>query len=85
LAFTWLNPHVYLDTFVLIGSVSTRYEGHRVQFAIGAMLASLVFFFSLGYRARLLRPMFANPRAWQILDALIGVMMLALSAKLLVT
>lgn len=85
LAFTWLNPHVYLDTFVLIGSVSTRYEGHRVEFAIGAMLASLMFFFSLGYGARLLRPMFANPRAWQILDALIGVMMLALSAKLLVS
>src|SRR5262249_46263471 len=62
LAFTWLNPHVYLDTLVLLGSVSTRYAGHRVAFAAGAMAASCLFFFSLGYGARLLRPLFANPR-----------------------
>jgi L-lysine exporter family protein LysE/ArgO len=81
-AFTWLNPHVYLDTLVLVGSVSTRYPGQRIAFAIGAMSASVLFFFSLGYGARLLRPLFAKPRAWQILDAIIGVTMLYLSLKL---
>jgi L-lysine exporter family protein LysE/ArgO len=55
LAFTWLNPHVYLDTVVLLGSVSTRYGAHRVAFGSGAATASLLFFFALGYGARLLR------------------------------
>lgn len=82
LAFTWLNPHVYLDTVVLLGSVSTRYAGQRLAFAVGAMAASLVFFFALGYGARLLRPLFANPRAWQVLDGSIGLTMLGLAAKL---
>jgi L-lysine exporter family protein LysE/ArgO len=82
LAFTWLNPHVYLDTLVLVGSVSTRYAGHRVAFTVGAMTASLCFFFALGYGARLLRPVFANPRAWQVLDGVIGLTMLALAPKL---
>jgi L-lysine exporter family protein LysE/ArgO len=82
LAFTWLNPHVYLDTVVLLGSVSTRYPGQRVAFAAGAMAASLLFFFALGYGARMLRPLFANPRAWQILDGLIGLTMLGLACKL---
>lgn len=82
LAFTWLNPHVYLDTVVLLGSVSTRYADQRMLFALGAMTSSFLFFFSLGYGARLLRPLFANPRAWRILDLLIGISMLALAAKL---
>jgi L-lysine exporter family protein LysE/ArgO len=82
LAFTWLNPHVYLDTVVLLGSVSTRYAGQRTAFALGAMSASFLFFFSLGYGARLLRPLFANPKAWRVLDALIGITMLLLAAKL---
>ena len=82
LAFTWLNPHVYLDTVVLLGSVSTRYGDHRIAFALGAMTASCVFFFSLGYGARLLRPLFANPKAWRFLDAGIGLTMAALAAKL---
>jgi len=81
LAFTWLNPHVYLDTVVLLGSVSTRY-GDRLAFALGAMTASCLFFFSLGYGARLLRPLFADPRAWRFLDAGIGVTMASLAAKL---
>jgi len=81
LAFTWLNPHVYLDTLVLLGSVSTRYAP-RTAFAFGAMTASLLFFFALGYGARLLRPLFANPKAWRILDALIGITMMLLAAKL---
>ena len=82
LAFTWLNPHVYLDTVVLLGSVSTRYGDHRIAFALGAITSSCLFFFSLGYGARLLRPLFANPKAWRILDAGIGISMAALAAKL---
>jgi len=84
LAFTWLNPHVYLDTVVLLGSISTRYGEHRAGFALGAMTASCLFFFSLGYGARLLRPLFANPKAWRVLDALIGLTMALLAAKLVV-
>jgi L-lysine exporter family protein LysE/ArgO len=82
LAFTWLNPHVYLDTVVLLGSVSTRYAGQRAAFALGAMSSSFLFFFALGYGARLLRPLFANPKAWRVLDAVIGITMLLLAAKL---
>lgn len=83
-AFTWLNPHVYLDTLGLIGAVSTGFEGAqaRTAFGLGAVAASFVFFFSLGYGARLLAPLMRSPRAWQGLDALIGVTMLALAAKL---
>jgi L-lysine exporter family protein LysE/ArgO len=82
LAFTWLNPHVYLDTVVLLGSVSTRYAGQRVVFALGAITSSFLFFFALGYGARLLRPLFANPKAWRVLDAVIGITMALLAAKL---
>ena len=83
LAFTWLNPHVYLDTVVLIGSISAQYED-RFSFAIGAVTSSFVFFFALGYGARILSPFFARPRAWQVLDALIGIVMLGIAWKLLV-
>ncbi|MGL4197167.1 MAG: LysE/ArgO family amino acid transporter [Allorhizobium sp.] len=83
LAFTWLNPHVYLDTVVLLGSISTRYAGQETAFALGAMTASFVFFFSLGYGARLLAPLFAKPVAWRILDALIAVVMASIAIKLL--
>ena len=81
-AITWLNPHVYLDTVVLIGSVSAQYAP-RAAFGAGAALASLTFFFSLGYGARLLAPLFARPRAWQVLDAGIGVVMWAIAASLI--
>ena len=81
LAFTWLNPHVYLDTVVLIGSISAQYDD-RLGFAVGAMLSSFVFFFSLGYGARILSPIFTRPRAWQILDVVIGIIMLAIALKL---
>ena len=83
LAFTWLNPHVYLDTVVLIGSISAQYQD-RVAFGAGAVSASFVFFFGLGYAARLLAPVFENPRAWQGLDLGIGLVMWAIAAKLLV-
>lgn len=82
LALTWLNPHVYLDTVVLIGSISSQYPD-RLIFGIGAVLASFVFFFSLGYGARLLAPLFANPLAWQVLDGIIALTMWAIALKLL--
>lgn len=82
LALTWLNPHVYLDTLVLLGSISAQYPD-RLSFGIGAVLASFVFFFSLGYGARLLAPLFARPRSWQVLDAVIAVTMWAIAIKLL--
>ncbi|MEO0401461.1 MAG: LysE/ArgO family amino acid transporter [Pseudomonadota bacterium] len=82
LALTWLNPHVYLDTLVLVGSISSQYPD-RLLFGIGATLASFVFFFSLGYGARLVAPWFANPRAWQILDGVIALTMWAIAIKLL--
>lgn len=84
-AFTWANPHVYLDTLGLIGAVSIQYEdpSARLVFGIGAVLASFVFFFGLGYGARLLAPVMRAPRAWQVLDAVIGIVMLAIAAKLL--
>ncbi|PZU90318.1 MAG: amino acid transporter [Shinella sp.] len=75
LALTWLNPHVYLDTVVLIGSISRHYPGEEAAFAVGATGASFLFFFSLGYGARLLRPIFARRSAWQILDGLIALVM----------
>ncbi|MEM6760540.1 MAG: LysE/ArgO family amino acid transporter [Pseudomonadota bacterium] len=82
LALTWLNPHVYLDTVVLLGSISAQYPD-RLAFALGAMTASFVFFFSLGYGARALAPLFARPSAWRVLDAIIALTMWAIAAKLL--
>jgi L-lysine exporter family protein LysE/ArgO len=82
LALTWLNPHVYLDTVVLLGSVSTQFAANKWFFALGAMTASFVFFFSLGYGARLLRPVFARPGAWRVLDIGIGAVMCAIAATL---
>lgn len=82
LAFTWLNPHVYLDTVVLLGSVSTQFGAQVTWFAAGATAASFVFFFALGYGARLLRPLFARARSWQILDILIGCIMWGIALRL---
>ena len=81
-AFTWLNPHVYLDTVVLLGSVSAQYPD-RLSFGLGAVTSSFVFFFGLGYGARLLGPLFARPRAWQVLDMVIGVTMWTIAGKLI--
>jgi L-lysine exporter family protein LysE/ArgO len=82
LAFTWLNPQVYLDTVVLLGSVSTQFGDRVGWFAGGAMTASFVFFFALGYAARLLRPLFADSRSWRILDVLIGIVRWAIAFRL---
>lgn len=81
LAFTWLNPHVYLDTFLLIGTAGAREpEGTRLAFAIGAMTVSAVWFVGLGYGARLLAPWFRRAVAWRVLDGAIGSMVLVLAA-----
>ncbi|MEZ5777963.1 MAG: LysE/ArgO family amino acid transporter [Paracoccaceae bacterium] len=79
---TWANPHVYLDTVVLIGSVAAQYPGDSTAFGAGAVLASFVFFFALGYGARILTPVFRRPRAWQVLDVLVGVVMWSIAAQL---
>ena len=83
LAFTWLNPHVYLDTVILLGSVSTKFGDLAPLFGFGAMTSSFVFFFSLGYGARILTPIFDKAIAWKILEVLIGVIMLSLALMLL--
>lgn len=82
LALTWLNPHVYLDTVVLVGSVAAQYA-NRLAFGAGATAASFVFFFSLGYGARALAPVFARPGAWRVLDAGVGLLMWAIAAALI--
>jgi L-lysine exporter family protein LysE/ArgO len=84
LALTWLNPHVYLDTLMLLGAISTRFPGQEASFAAGAMTGSFLFFFSLGYGAKWLRPVFTNPTSWRILEALIAVTMWAIALKLIV-
>jgi L-lysine exporter family protein LysE/ArgO len=84
LAFTFLNPHVYLDTVLLIGSLSAAHEGAaRIAYGAGAALASFVWFFGLGYGARLLQPVFARPAAWRVLDLIIAVVMTAIAIGLL--
>lgn len=84
-AFTWLNPHVYLDTLGLVGAISTQYDisFDRYSFGIGAIISSFVFFFGLGYGARLLTPIMQSARAWRVLDIIIGIVMWALALKLL--
>ncbi|MGP9790300.1 LysE/ArgO family amino acid transporter [Roseinatronobacter sp. NSM] len=83
LAFTWLNPHVYLDTVALLGALSLQYAPLQWAFGAGAIAASFVFFASLGYGARLLAPMLARPGAWRGLEAVIGAIMWAIAAKLM--
>lgn len=83
LALTWLNPHVYLDTVILLGAVSTQFEQNQLYFILGAITASWLFFFSLGYGARIFIPVFENPKAWQILDAMIALVMWAIAISLM--
>ncbi len=82
-ALTWLNPHVYLDTVLLLGSIA-NHEGPtgRWWFALGACVASAAWFSGLGYGARRAGRLLASPRAWQVLDVLIGVTMLAIALML---
>ncbi|MDP3893711.1 LysE/ArgO family amino acid transporter [Nocardioides sp.] len=83
LALTWLNPHVYLDTVLLLGSIANAHSGDgRWWFGVGACSASIVWFCSLGFGARMGASLLARPRAWQVLDVVIGVTMLAIAVKL---
>lgn len=82
-ALTWLNPHVYLDTVLLLGSIAgTHGPTGRWWFALGACAASVAWFAGLAYGARLAAPRLASPRAWQVLDVLIGLVMLAIAVRL---
>ena len=83
LAFTWLNPHVYLDTVLLVGSIASGHgDPGRWYFGAGAVVSSLVWFVTLGFGARLLRGVFARPAAWRVLDAVIALVMVGLGANL---
>jgi L-lysine exporter family protein LysE/ArgO len=84
LALTWLNPHVYLDTVVLLGSVAGTHGDDRWWFGIGAGIGSILWFSALGFGARLLRPVFATPIAWRVLDGIIALVMIALAVSLVV-
>jgi L-lysine exporter family protein LysE/ArgO len=82
-ALTWLNPHVYLDTVLLLGSIAAHHgPTGKWWFAVGACAGSVLWFSGLGYGARLLSPVLTRPRAWQVLDVLIGLTMLAIAASL---
>lgn len=84
LALTWLNPHVYLDTVILLGSIAAAQGGTgRWVFGAGAALASILWFIGLGFGARYLRGFFASPRAWRLLDAVIALLMALLAVSLL--
>ncbi|MHA3684772.1 LysE/ArgO family amino acid transporter [Leucobacter sp. HY1910] len=83
LAITYLNPHVYLDTMVLMGSIgNAQGDPEKWWFALGGALASIVWFFVLGYSARMLTRFFATPRSWQILDGIVAAVMLVIAARL---
>jgi len=80
---TFANPHVYIDTMVLIGSISQQFFGYyKIAFAIGACLASFIFFFSLAYGAKILEPIMKSPSSWRILDGLIALIMFSIAFKL---
>jgi len=82
-ALTWLNPHVYLDTVLLLGSIAAHHgTTGKWWFAAGAGLGSIVWFTGLGYGARMLAPLLSRPRAWQVLDVLIGLTMLTIAFQL---
>jgi L-lysine exporter family protein LysE/ArgO len=84
LALTWLNPHVYLDTVLLIGAIAAERAGDlRQMFGIGATVASVAWFAGLGYGARWLAPWFRRPAAWRLLDAAVALVMFSMASKLL--
>lgn len=83
-AFTFLNPHVYLDTVILVGSLATPFQGaEKLSYGLGAASASFAWFFALGYGARLLAPFFVKPAAWRTLDALIALIMVVIAGRLI--
>ncbi|MET1004876.1 MAG: LysE family transporter, partial [Propionibacteriaceae bacterium] len=82
-ALTWLNPHVYLDTVLLLGAVAGSHGDLRWAFGLGAVLGSVIWFSALGWGARYLRPLFARPTAWRVLDGGIAVVMTGIALNLL--
>lgn len=84
LLMTWANPHVYLDTLVLVGALSAQYAPYNAAFGVGAVMASASFFTALGYGARLLAPVMARPRSWVVLEVIIGLMMWGIAAGLVI-
>ena len=85
LALTFLNPHVYLDTVLLLGSIATSHGDGRWIFGAGAILASFVWFFALGYGSRALSTLFEKPMAWRVLDGIIAAVMITLALQLVLT
>jgi L-lysine exporter family protein LysE/ArgO len=83
LAFTWLNPAVYLDTVVLLGSVANARPGHQWWFGAGAAVASVLWFAAIGFGARLLRPVLRRPRAWRVVDAGVAIVMAVTALRVL--
>lgn len=81
LALTWLNPHVYLDTVLFLGSVANQ-QDDRWWWAAGAVISSFTWFFAIGFGSRLLRPLFAKPGSWRVLDGIIATVMLTLGASM---
>ena len=80
---TFANPHVYLDTMILIGSLSQQFSGeNKIAFTAGASTASFIFFFSLAYGAKLLKPLMERPSSWRILDFIIAIIMFSIAIKL---
>lgn len=83
LMLTWLNPHVYIDTVLLLGSIGAAQGDQALVFAVGAVFASITWFTALGYAARFLSRFFAKPKSWQVLDGIICVLMMAFAAMLI--
>ncbi|MGO1507433.1 MAG: LysE/ArgO family amino acid transporter [Microbacteriaceae bacterium] len=84
LALTWLNPHVYLDTVLMLGSIAATHGDDRWMFAAGAIAASILWFAALGYGARRLSKRLSTPRSWRILDAMIALIMIGIAVSLVV-
>lgn len=82
LAMTFLNPHVYLDTVVLLGALANQHPGEQWFFAAGAMLGSVIWFIALGFGAQALAPLVKSPRTWRIIDLVIGVILTVLAIRL---
>ncbi len=79
---TWLNPHVYVDTVLLLGSLSAQFSS-RFGFALGGVFASTMFFYALGYGARLLAPIMKRPSSWRVLDGMIALIMFSIASSLI--
>lgn len=85
MAVTWLNPHVYVDTVMVLGTVSTQFGARNWWFGLGAVTCSVAWFSAVGFGARFLRPLFRQPRMWRILDALVGGVVTLVALNLIMT